>query len=82
MSGRPELNDSPPRVELERLIVRARLALMWEAAWPALAALSVIAGLFVTVSWFGVWLAAPKWLRIAGLATAAAALIAWFRLPL
>ncbi len=75
MSGRPELDDGPPRVELERLIVRARLALLWEATWPALAALFVIAGLFVTVSWFGVWLAAPKWLRIAGLAAAAAALV-------
>ncbi len=56
---------------LERRIagatLRARLALGWENLWPRLIWPIGVVLLFVAVSWFGVWLVAPEWLRIAGL---------------
>src|SRR5580765_309535 len=36
----------------EALVLRARLALFWEQAWPLLAVPLGIAGLFVAASWF------------------------------
>lgn len=61
---------------LDALILRARLAGLWERLWPALVALSVVCGLFLAVSWVGLWLYVPVWGRLAGLAAFAAAL-AW-----
>ncbi|MGE0231675.1 MAG: TIGR02302 family protein [Flavobacteriaceae bacterium] len=44
---------------------RARAALIWERAWPPLAAFLCVAGLFLAASWAGLWLFAPFALRIA-----------------
>lgn len=76
MSGGREWKDDARGAGLERLVSRARLALLWEAVWPALGAVLVIVGVFLAASWFGFWLIAPKWLRILGWALFAAAL-AW-----
>lgn len=69
-------NRGPAGDLLESLVTRARLAGLWERLWPALVALFVVAGLFLSVSWLGLWLVAPFWLRGLGLLLFAAAL-AW-----
>ncbi|HVV94114.1 MAG TPA: TIGR02302 family protein [Hyphomicrobiales bacterium] len=51
---------------LDRLIARARAALLWEAAWPPLATAGAVALLFLALSWLGLWPHLPPWARIAG----------------
>jgi uncharacterized protein (TIGR02302 family) len=43
------------KVRIDRAVGRARLALLWEALWPRIAPLVVLAVLFAAVSWLGVW---------------------------
>src|SRR6202051_4698433 len=52
---------------LSRALDRARLAILWERLWPALAAPATVAGLFLAVSWLGVWLWLPPGGRAIGL---------------
>lgn len=55
---------APPR-QLERLVARARAALLWESLWRALVPPLVVAGLFVAVAFAGLWLAVgPLWREI------------------
>ena len=42
---------------------RARWTILWERLWPALARIATVAGLFLTLSWLGVWLYLPPLLR-------------------
>ena len=75
------MNEAPPpkrpggSAPLDPLILRARLSQLWERIWPALVALFVVVGVFVSVSWLGLWLHAPAWGRALGLAAFAAALL-------
>jgi uncharacterized protein (TIGR02302 family) len=64
----PAAADRPPagRSVLEAALLRARLAIFWERLWPALAVFATVIGLFLTVSWLGLWL----WLPPLGRATA------------
>lgn len=48
---------------LERLAAQARAILLFERAWRILLPPLVVAGIFVCVSWTGVWLDAPHWVR-------------------
>ena len=57
--------DNKPS-ELERLVARATLVLAWERVWPSLAAGLTCAGLFVCLSWLGLWLPLPTSWRIVG----------------
>ncbi len=58
---------------------RARYAILWERVWPPLAALATAAGLFLALSWLGVWLWLPPLGRAAGLGVfLALALVAAF----
>src|SRR5262249_771754 len=41
---------------LARALRRARWTIFWERLWPALASLATVMGLFLAVSWFGLWL--------------------------
>ncbi len=68
---------SPPRLDarFERLIARARAALLFEAIWPPLAFTLATGLVFVAVSWFGLWISAPQLLRIGGVAAFAIALL-------
>lgn len=59
--------DTPRDAALERLISRARLALIWERVWPPLAAAGSVIVLFLALSWFNVWSAVPPWGRAAGM---------------
>ncbi|GLI20755.1 uncharacterized protein (TIGR02302 family) [Xanthobacter flavus] len=60
---------------LERAIGRARYAVFWERAWPAFARVGVPLGLFLAVSFAGVWVSAPVWARIVGVVLFALAIL-------
>ncbi len=44
---------------LERALIRAKWAILWERLWPALASVATAIGLFLAVSWLGLWLWLP-----------------------
>jgi uncharacterized protein (TIGR02302 family) len=44
---------------LARGLRRARLAIFWERLWPVLATIATAAGLFLALSWFGLWISLP-----------------------
>ena len=44
---------------LKLALSRARSALLWERAWPAITAVVLVAGLFLAFSWAGFWLSLP-----------------------
>ncbi len=75
------MNEAPPpkrtgnSAPLDALIQRARLSQLWERVWPALVALFVVVGAFVSISWLGLWLHTPGWGRALGLVALAAALL-------
>jgi uncharacterized protein (TIGR02302 family) len=73
--------EAASRLHLTQAVQRAKFAIAWEQAWPALARLLTVAGLFLVASWGGLWLVLPPIGRAAGLALfAALALAALFPL--
>src|ERR1700730_7173342 len=44
---------------LARALRRAWWTILWERLWPALASLAVAVGIFLAVSWAGLWLWLP-----------------------
>ena len=59
-------SDPPPSADaqvadtlLARALRRAWWTLLWERLWPALASLAVAVGIFLAVSWAGLWLVLP-----------------------
>src|SRR5262245_44270018 len=44
---------------LDRALIRARWSIFWERLWPALATVATAVGLFLAVSWLGLWLWLP-----------------------
>src|SRR6185503_20491500 len=80
-------NDAVSRLHLSRALRRAGFAIAWERGWPHLARLLTVSGLFLAVSWAGLWVALPFLARAIGLglfvALALAALfpMARFRWP-
>ena len=96
MSAAPESNERPdaPRSAVEearRQLTRAlswtRHALLWEKLWPRIASAFAVFGVFLAVSWLGVWIALPPLARVAGVILFALLLIAslsplaWLRRP-
>jgi uncharacterized protein (TIGR02302 family) len=81
------MSDALARLKLTQALDRAKYAIAWESAWPHLARLLTVAGLFLVVSWAGFWLAVPSLVRAIGLvlfvllALAAALPLVWFRWP-
>jgi uncharacterized protein (TIGR02302 family) len=79
--------DAASRLQLAQALRRAEYAIAWERSWPHLARLCTVVGLFLAVSWAGLWLALPFVARAIGLgvfmALALAALLPllWFRWP-
>jgi uncharacterized protein (TIGR02302 family) len=61
---------------LSALLLRARLALFWEGAWPWAATAISVATVFLAVSWFGLWDALPPLGRMSGVALFALAFLA------
>jgi uncharacterized protein (TIGR02302 family) len=58
--------DAISRLRLTQALQRARYAIAWERGWPHLARLLTVIGLFLVVSWAGLWLALPFVARVAG----------------
>ncbi|RYE87526.1 MAG: DUF4175 family protein, partial [Oxalobacteraceae bacterium] len=82
LSGQtPDPQQSPPsdrlaRLQLDQAMSRARLAIGWERLWPVLAGLLTVVGLFLVVSWAGLWLSLPSIGRVIGLGVFALLFIA------
>ena len=80
-------HESLARLKLSQALQRARYAIAWENAWPHLARLLTVIGLFLVASWAGLWLALPSLARAIGLglfvlaALAASLPLVWFRWP-
>jgi uncharacterized protein (TIGR02302 family) len=83
LSGAPEKqeNELPSGVVREALaalsvsLTRARQALLWESVWPIGVSLLSALGIFLTLSWAGLWIALPPYARIIGVALFALLLI-------
>ena len=60
-------SDAVSRLKLAQALQRARYAIAWERGWPHLARLLTVIGLFLVVSWAGLWLALPFLARAIGL---------------
>src|SRR5215469_11366619 len=56
--------ESAARLLLATALWRARLAIFWERLWPALALFATAIGLFLAVSWLGLWLWLPPLGRV------------------
>ncbi|OPY99632.1 chemotaxis protein [Bradyrhizobium sacchari] len=59
--------DALSRLKLAQALDRAVYAIAWERAWPNFARLLTVIGLFLVVSWAGLWLALPFLARAIGL---------------
>ena len=59
--------DAIARLHLTQALRRAKYAIAWERAWPHLARLLTVVGLFLVVSWAGLWLALPFVARVIGI---------------
>lgn len=75
--GRPRTRQPSEMADarLESLVSRSRGALFLEDLWRALLPALIVAVLFVGVSWIGVWLVVPTWLRLLCVIGFAAALV-------
>src|SRR5262245_42695065 len=51
---------------LQKALHRARGGIFWERLWPAVISLSIVLGLFLALSWAGLWLALPALGRVIG----------------
>lgn len=60
-------SDALSRLKLAQALDRAIYAIAWERAWPNLARLLTVVGLFLVVSWAGLWLVLPFIARAIGL---------------
>jgi uncharacterized protein (TIGR02302 family) len=59
--------DAVSRLQLTQALQRAKYAIAWERGWPHLARLLSVVGLFLVVSWAGLWLVLPFVARAVGL---------------
>ena len=72
---------------LTQALRRARWTILWERLWPGLASVATVIGLFLAVSWLGLWLWLPATGRAIGLgvffllAAAAFSPLLWVRFP-
>jgi uncharacterized protein (TIGR02302 family) len=89
-SGPPKTHATPDplaRLQLEQALQRAKYAIAWERIWPMMARLLTVGGLFLVVSWAGLWLSLPATGRAVGLAVFALLALGslspliWFRWP-
>ena len=55
------------RALLEATVRRARWTIFWERLWPALTSLATAVGLFLALSWLGLWLWLPPLGRAAAM---------------
>src|SRR5277367_1716286 len=55
----PAPKSPAPRSLLHAALRRARWTIFWERLWPALASLATVLGLFLALSWLGLWIFLP-----------------------
>jgi uncharacterized protein (TIGR02302 family) len=74
----PEQRTADPAAKtfLAAAVRRARFVIFWERLWPALATLLTAIGLFLAVSWLGLWLWLPPLGRAVGLIAVVVAVVA------
>jgi len=60
--------SGPVHRDLAQALQRARAAIAWERAWPSLARALTLAGLFLALSWAGLWINLPVVARGFGVA--------------
>jgi uncharacterized protein (TIGR02302 family) len=65
---REQASDAPFSRSLDRLVSLARAALFWEKLWRALVPPLLVVGLFLAVSFAGLWLEVTGIWRVAGVA--------------
>jgi uncharacterized protein (TIGR02302 family) len=75
MSMRHDASENNRLNRLERAVLRAKAALAWESLWPRIVPALTVAGLFIALSWFGVWRVMPDMMRLAVLAVFALAFV-------
>jgi len=75
-SKRPESPGAGRGGRLAALSALAGRVLLVERAWPPLVWALAVAALFLALSWFGVWLIAPRLMRVGGVVLFALALLA------
>jgi uncharacterized protein (TIGR02302 family) len=66
----PEPERSPEaasRLRIAQALRRSELAIAWERSWPHLARFLTVVGLFLVLSWAGLWLVLPFVARAVGL---------------
>jgi uncharacterized protein (TIGR02302 family) len=68
--------DALARLKLTQALARAKYAIAWERGWPVLARLLTVIGLFLVVSWAGLWLSLPFLGRAIGIVLFVAAGVA------
>ena len=68
--------QSPVERRLARLVAWARGIDLWERLWRGLIPPLVVAGVFLAVSWLGLWLVVPHWARALGLVLFATVFVA------
>ena len=79
MNGPPPVPNGPDalaRLKLTQALARAKYAIAWERGWPILARLLTVIGLFLVVSWAGLWLSLPFLARAIGILLFVAAAVA------
>jgi len=67
-SKQSQVSEDARSLQLAQALRRARWALAWERGWPHLARLLTVAGLFLAVSWAGLWVTFPFVARIVAFA--------------
>jgi uncharacterized protein (TIGR02302 family) len=75
-SAPAQQGDSVARLKLTQALKRAKFAIAWERVWPPLARLLTVIGLFLVVSWAGLWPTLPFAARAAGVVLFLAAAVA------
>ncbi len=71
-----KIKQLPTLRRLSRMVVLARATDLWERLWRGLIPPLVVLGMFLCVSWLGLWLDVPHWARAVGVAAFALLLVA------
>src|SRR6202041_2195349 len=67
-SPEPERSsEAASRLRIAQAVRRAEFAIAWERSWPHLARFLTVVGLFLVLSWAGLWLVLPFAARAVGL---------------
>ncbi len=74
--AQPVDSQAAAQLQLAQALQRARWSIGWERAWPSLARVLCVVGLFLIASWAGLWLALSPVARTVALALFVIALVA------